>query len=84
MQSLKQALDRVYSEDLSKDFEDYVEEYKGTQKLQTDIKNTLNQWLKARESLGLAANLQKNEYQWATEALLNKYSKDVITIATNP
>ncbi|MBP5687929.1 MAG: hypothetical protein J6X22_04720 [Muribaculaceae bacterium] len=84
MQSLKQPLDRVYSDDLSKDFEDYVEEYKGTQKLQSDIKNTLNQWLKARESLGLAANLQKNEFQWATEALLTKYSKDVITIATNP
>ena len=86
-QSINQALDSVYIDDHSEIFETdsdnlYVEEYKETQDLQSDVKNSLSQWLKARERLGLVANLPQNEYQRTTAKFLAYLSKEITAAAT--
>lgn len=86
-QSIEQALDSVSHEDHSEMYVEesdslYVEKYQETQNLQNDIKNSLSQWLKTRERLGLVANLPQNEYQRTTAKFLANLSKEITAAAT--
>ena len=85
--SIEQALDSVFHKDHSEMYVEesdslYVEKYQETQNLQNDIKNSLSQWLKTRERLGLVANLPQNEYQRTTAKFLANLSKEITAAAT--
>ena len=47
-----------------------------------DGKNSLFQWLKTREKLGLVANLPQNDYQRTTAKFLANLSKEITVAAT--
>jgi len=80
LHSLKSALNDAFDEENSKvSGEYYNETYKESQKLQKDIKGSLSKWLKARERLGIVANVPPKECQMATAAFLIKLSKKIKT-----